>query len=157
MLQNVKQFFDRHILPGGRAEGQSDQRPLQVATAALLVEAMRADGEITEAERGAVSAAIRKQFGLTDEDTRTLLRLAETAAEEATDYYRFTALINEHYSAEQKEQVVEYLWQVAAADRKIDCLERTLVFKIADLLYVPRFAQIEARERALRAALQGAK
>ena len=144
MLHNVKQFFDRHILSTGAEQGASAERPLQVATAALLVEAMRANGEIKEGEHRAVTSVIQKYF---------LLRLAETAAERATDYYRFTALINEHFTAEQKEQVVEYLWQVAAADHKIDRLERTFVYKIADLLYVPRFAQIAARDRALRASL----
>jgi len=157
MLQNVKQFFDRHILPAGAEPGRGAERALQVATAALLVEAMRADGQIEAAEREAVTAAIRKQFGLTDDETRTLLRLAEAAAEKATDYYRFTTLINEHFSAEQKEQVVELLWQVAAADHEIDRFERTLVYKIGDLLYVPRFAQIEARERVMRAVREGSK
>jgi len=157
MRLNVKQFFDRHVFPTGVAQSQGEQRALQVATAALLVEAMHADGELKEAEHRAVTAAIRKQFPLSAEETETLLRLARAAADKATDDYRFTALINEHFSAEQKEQVVEYLWQVAAADHTIDVLERTLVYKIADLLYVPRFAQIQARERAMRAALRGTK
>jgi len=157
MLPNVKQFFDRHVLSLGAAPDTRTERPLQVATAALLVEAMHADGEFKEAEHRAVTAAIQKQFHLSAEETETLLRLARAAADKATDDYRFTALINEHFSAEQKEQVVEYLWQVSAADHTIDVLERTLVYKIADLLYVPRFAQIEARERAMRAMLPGTK
>ncbi len=157
MLPNIKQFFDRHILSTGVDAGTADQRALQVATAALLVETMHADGELKEAEHRAVIVALQQQFHLSAEETESLLRLAQAAADKATDEYRFTALINEHFSAEQKEQVVEYLWQVAAADHQIDSLERTLVYKIADLLYVPRFAQIEARERALRAALRGTK
>jgi uncharacterized tellurite resistance protein B-like protein len=125
---------------------------LQVATAALLFEVMRTDGEIKEIERHAVTAAIRARFDLTAEETATLLRLAEAEAAQATDCYQFTALINEHFDAAQKEQVIEHLWRVASADLEIDRFERTLVHKIADLLYVPRPAQIAARERALRAA-----
>lgn len=155
MLPNVKQFFDRHVLSLGAAPDTKPERPLQVATAALLIETMRADGEIKENEHAAVTAVLQRHFRLTAEETATLLRLAQAAAEKATDDYRFTALINQHLSADQKEQIVEYLWQVAAADHTIDVLERTLVYKIADLLYVPRFAQIEARERAMRAARQG--
>lgn len=157
MLPNVKQFFDRHVLSLGAAPDTQAERPLQVATAALLLETMHADGELKEAEHRAVMDALQKQFHLSAEETETLLRLGQAAADKATDDYRFVALINQHFSAEQKEQIIEYLWQVAAADRQIDSLERTLVYKIADLLYVPRFAQIEARERAMRAALQGAK
>ena len=151
MLQNVKQFFDRHILPAGREPGNGAQHALQVATAALLFEVMRMNGELKEVERDAMMAAIHAQFRLTTEETAALTRLARAKAEQATDYYQFTTLINKHYTPAQKEQVVEHMWQVAAADDEIDRLERSLVHKVADLLYVPRPAQIAARERVLRA------
>jgi len=151
MLRNIKQFFDRNILSAGQEQGENARHSLRVATAALLYEVMRTDGELKDVERHAVNAAIQSRFDLTAEETASLLRLAEAEAGEATDYYQFTALINRHFSPEQKVQVVENLWQVAAADLEIDRFERTLVHKIADLLHVPRPAQIAARERALRA------
>jgi len=157
MLQNLKQFFDQHILPAGREQGKSADHAVQVATAALLFEVMRMDGELKEVERHAMTAAIHARFNLTAEETAALTRLAEAEAEQATDYYQFTALINKHYTAAQKQQVVEHLWQVAAADHEIDRFERTLVHKVADLLHVPRPAQIAARERAMRAARQESK
>ena len=153
MLQNVKQFFDQHILPAGRDQGKGADHALQVATAALLFEVMRMNGELKEVERHAMTAAIHARFNLTAEEMAALTRLAQAEAEQATDYYQFTALINKHYTAAQKEQVVEHMWQVASADHEIDRFERTLVHKVADLLYVPRSAQIAARERALRASL----
>ncbi len=157
MLQNLKQFFDRNILTGGREQNENAEHALQVATAALLFEVMRMDGELKEAERHALTAAIQARFELTAEETTTLLRLAKEEAEQATDYYQFTALINRHYTPAQKERVVEHMWQVAAADREIDRFERTLVHKVADLLHVPRPAQIAARERALHSAGQNSK
>ncbi len=149
MLRNIKQFFDRAILPAGK--GEDAQHALRVATAALLFEVMRTDGELKDVERHAVNAAIQSSFDLTAEESASLLHLAEAEAGQATDYYQFTALINQHFTPEQKVQVVENLWQVAAADLEIDRFERTLVHKVADLLHVPRPAQIAARERALRA------
>jgi uncharacterized tellurite resistance protein B-like protein len=151
MLQSVKQFFDRHVLPTGREQGRNPHHAMRVATAALLFEVMRMDGELKDVERHAVTAAIRTQFDLSAEETMALLHLAEAEAQQATDYYQFTALINQHFTPAQKEQVIESLWLVAAADHEIDRFERTLVSKIADLLHVPRPAQIAARERALRA------
>ena len=150
MLRNIKQFFDQHLRPVGSPQAAGAHHALQVATAALLFEVMRADREMKDAERHAVTAAIQTRFALSAEETATLLRLAEAEAGQATDYYQFTVLINQHFTAEQKEQVVEYMWQVAAADHEIDRFERTLVHKVADLLHVPRAAQIAARERALR-------
>jgi uncharacterized tellurite resistance protein B-like protein len=157
MLQAIKQFFDRNILPGEQEEGKGAGHALQVATAALLFEVMRTDREIKDVERHAMTAAIRKSFELTAEETAALTHLAEAEAEEATDYYQFTALINRHYTPVQKEQIIEHMWQVASADHEIDRFERTLVHKVADLLHVPRHAQIAARERALHAARQGTK
>ncbi len=154
MLRNLKQFFDRHILPGQPKQGAGNHHALQVATAALLFEVMRMDGELKDSERHAMSAAIESQFDLTPGEMTALLRLAEEEAGQATDYYQFTALINEHYTAAQKEQIVEQMWQVACADHEIDRFERTLVHKVADLLHVPRPAQIATRERAMHAARQ---
>jgi uncharacterized tellurite resistance protein B-like protein len=152
MLSNIRQFFDQHIRTAGgpRPDGIRDR--LRVATAALLFEVMRTDSELKDTERHAITAAIEGRFKLTREQTADLLRLAETEASQATDYYQFTALINQHFTPAQKEEVVENMWQVAAADQEIDRFERTLVHKVADLLHVPRAAQIAARERALRAA-----
>jgi uncharacterized tellurite resistance protein B-like protein len=150
MLSTAKQFFQRHIHASRHAPDAA--HGLQVATAALLFEVMRTDGVIQEIERHAVLAAIQAQFALTATETAELLRLAEARAHDATDYYQFTSLINQHFTADQKAQVVEYLWQVAYADHEIDRFERTLVHKVADLLYVPRAAQIAARDRVIRAA-----
>jgi uncharacterized tellurite resistance protein B-like protein len=157
MLRKVQQYFHSHILTTGAEQGKTSSHAMQVATAALLFEVMRMDGELKEIERQAVTAAIQTRFGLSAEETAALLRLAEAEAGEATDYYQFTALIDQHFTAAQKEQVVEHLWQVASADHDIDRFERTLVHKIADLLHVPRAAQIATRERALRAARAGGR
>lgn len=157
MLQNVKQFFDRHILTVGHQQDKNPHHSLQVATAALLFEVMRMDGAMKDVERHAMTAAIQAHFELTAEETAALTRLAAAEAEQATDYYQFTVLINKNYTPAQKERVVEHLWQVAAADHEIDRFERTLVHKVADLLHVPRPAQIAARERAMHAARQQTK
>jgi len=152
MLRNIKQYFDQHMRVPASERGHDAEHTVRVATAALLFEVMRADRDMKDIERRAVIAAIQARFALTAEETATLLRLAQAEAEQATDYFQFTSLINDHYTADQKASVVEHLWQVAAADQEIDRFERTLVHKIADLLHVPRSAQIAARQRALGAA-----
>jgi len=155
MLRNIRQFFDQHLRLPEHPAAAGASHALRVATAALLVEVMRADRDLKDAERQAVTAAIQQHFALAPDEHAALIRLAETEAEKATDYYQFTALINQHYNAAQKEQVVENLWRVAAADHEIDRFERTLIHKVADLLHVPRAAQVAARDRALQAMRSG--
>ena len=154
MLSAIRQFYDHYIKPGSAEVSPGDEHRLQVATAALLAEVMRMDEVIGEQERAAVMRAMNEKFSLTKVESERILQLALHEAHTATDYYQFTSLLNKNLSAAQKEKVVEYLWQVAYADGNLDPLERHLIGKIADLLYVPLSTQVIARNRA-RAAGHG--
>jgi uncharacterized tellurite resistance protein B-like protein len=145
-LNAIREFFDAHI--GSPATQGNERHTIEVATAALLAEMVRIDSDIGDAERAAVLRAVREKFGLTEDEADTLVRLAEEEAREATDYYQFTSLINKRFSAEQKERVIELMWQIAYADAQLSADEQHLVRKIADLLYVPHSAYIAAKFRA---------
>jgi uncharacterized tellurite resistance protein B-like protein len=150
MLTAIREFFDAHI--GKPASAPDARHAIALATAALLVEVGRLDAEIDAAERAAVLRAVREKFGLSAQEAETLIGLAETEAREATDYYQFTSLINRHFSQEQRQRVIELMWQVAYADAELSAHEQHVVRKIADLLYVPHGAYIAAKLRARDAA-----
>ena len=154
MLSAIRQFYDHYIKPGSAEVSPGDEHRLQVATAALLAEVMRMDEVVGEQERAAVMSAVGENFSLSKVESERILQIAQHAAHNATDYHQFTSLLNKNLSAAQKEKVVEYLWQVAYADGNLDPLERHLIGKIADLLYVPLSTQVIARNRA-RAAGHG--
>jgi uncharacterized tellurite resistance protein B-like protein len=149
MLNAIREFFEQHVAAGA---GGDDRHAIQRATAALLVETVRLDGEIDAAERAAAHRAVRAKFGLTDPEATTLIQLAEDEAGDTTDYYQFTSLINRRFSAAQKERVIELMWQVAYADADLSAHEQHVVRKIADLLYVPHRTYIAAKLRARDAA-----
>jgi uncharacterized tellurite resistance protein B-like protein len=150
MLNAIRDFFESHI-EGPAARGD-ERHTIEVATAALLVEVVRLEGEFGSAEREAVLRAVNAKFGLSGEEAATLVRLAEAEARQATDYYQFTSLINKHFSPAQKERVIELMWRVAYADAELSAYEQHTIRKIADLLYVPHRAYIAAKLRARDAA-----
>jgi len=145
MLRTLRDFFDRHIAP---APGRDDRHSIELATAALLVETLRIDSEIRDAERAAVLAAVHDKFGLSPAEADTLVALAEEEVRLANDYFQFTSLINRHFSAEQKVRVIELMWRVAWADDELSAHERHLMRKIADLLHVPLGDYVAAQTRA---------
>jgi len=145
MLRSLRDFFDRHIAP---APGRDDRHSIELATAALLVETLRIDSEIRDAERAAVLAAVRDKFGLSPAEADSLVALAEDEIRQANDYFQFTSLINRHFSAEQKIRVIELMWRVAWADDELSAHERHLMRKIADLLHVPLGDYVAAQARA---------
>ena len=149
MLNAIRRFFDEHIANADTSA--SDEHRLQVATAALIAEVMRLDGQ-AEPERQAFLEAVRKRFSLSDDEASTLVSLAEAEAREAVDYYQFTSLVNRAFGAEQRAHIVELMWQVAYADGTLSAHEQHVMRKIADLLYVPHGDYIAAKLRAKAAA-----
>jgi len=149
MLTNIKRFFENHIAPQTREEHLSGHS-LQLATAALLFEVMRMDEQISDREREAINEMLAGRFSLTEDETRQLVALAEEEAASVTDYYRFTSLINKHFSPQQKTELLEQLWRVAFADGTLDKYEEHLERKLAELLHVPHGKFIAAKHRAIK-------
>ena len=147
MLRALRDFFDLHVGSGSES-GQRDEHALRLATAALLVEVVRIDGEMQPSERDAVLKAVRAKFDLPAGEAEELIALAEAEMKQANDYYQFTSLINRHFSQEQKERVIELMWRVAYADSALSAHENHLMRKMADLLHVPHGNYIAAKMRA---------
>ena len=146
MIKRFKQYFEKHLSPAAGDEAV-DQDRLHLATAALLVEMSRADGEVHEDEQAAVARAISKAFDIGEQKTAELIELAEVEITDATCYHQFTSLINKNFSKQQKAQVVEMLWEVAYADAEMEKYEEHLLRRLSDLLYVPHAEFIQSKLR----------
>ncbi|MBT2320923.1 TerB family tellurite resistance protein [Variovorax paradoxus] len=152
MLKTLKDLFDAIRPPEAADSAQSSQHLLQLATAVLLVEVMRADPELGAAERRAVTAALRDKFTLAEDEVERLLELAEQTATHATDFFSFTSRINEAFDMPQKLRMIEHMWRVAYADGTLGAHENHLMRKVADLLYIPHGAYVHAKMRAQQAS-----
>jgi uncharacterized tellurite resistance protein B-like protein len=148
MLKTLKDLFDNLMPPPAGADVQADEHALQLATAVMLVEVMRADATFHAGEREAVHAALREKFALTQDEAARLSELAEAAAHQATDLYTFTSRIDERFGMERKIRMIELMWRIAYADGHLSDHERHVMWRIADLLHVPQGAYVHARMRA---------
>lgn len=142
MLLKIKQFFITQLV----LEDETDtQTQLQMAAAALLIELSRADYQRDPEEQLAIENALKKSFGLDDDQLAELIALAEEQNKDATSLYQFTTLIKERYTAEQRFELVKMLWTVAVADGEISKYEDHLIRKIAELIYLPHSEFIRAK------------
>jgi len=137
-----------HLL-AGNAEGAAEPDRLQLAVAALLVEAARMDDHFDAAERRVIARLLAERFDLAREATERLLAAAERAAEHSTQLFRFTHQAVLSLDAPERVRIIEMLWQVAYADGALDPDEDALIRRIAGLLYVDDHERGEARKRAL--------
>ncbi len=148
MFKTIQHFFEVQIRPEAQAQERQDEHTLQLATAALLIELMRADFKVEEAERNMVEKAIQRVFELGHEETEELIRLAEAESSRSSSIYEFTHLIDRNFSMEKKIYIVELLWRVASSDDEIEQHEEYLIRKIAKLLHVYHDDFINAKIRA---------
>ena len=152
MLRTLKDLFDSLVPPPSAAPTAVDAHGLQLAAAVLLVEVMRADTEMDDAERGAVMRALHAKFALAGDEAARLVELAEATARGAHDLHSFTSRINDAFGIEQKIRMVEAMWQVAYADGHLGAHEKHTLWRVADLLHVPHGAYVHAKMRAKAAA-----
>ncbi|WP_043526393.1 TerB family tellurite resistance protein [Litchfieldella xinjiangensis] len=134
MLDAVQQFFQRALANPANAEDRN--LTLELATAALLCEIVRADYHTSDAELGTLRALLMRRFGLSDEAVGELMALAEQEAEDAVDHYQFVSLVKEHYGYEERVELVRMMWQLAFSDNELDTFEEHRIRRLAGLLHV---------------------
>ena len=150
MIRALREFL-QSLAPLSGETGPSNIS-VQLATAVLLVEAMRADDSDGAPERAAVLHILQSRFALATADVEELLAMAEDRSRAANDFFAFTSVLNDRMSQPEKVQVVEEMWRVAYVDGSIEAGESHVISKVAGLLYVPHGDYIAAKLRAKEAA-----
>lgn len=152
MLNKLNSFLSS-IIPATRA-GSRPEHTLQLATAVLLIEVMRADAESTGQEQATVLEILKERFDLPDAEVAQLSDLGHRTAKAANDLHQFTSRINRELELAEKIQIVESLWQVVYADGKISAHENHIMRRLVDLLHISHGDNIAAKMRAKPAGLE---
>jgi uncharacterized tellurite resistance protein B-like protein len=121
----------------------------RLALAALMVRLAHTDGAYTAVEQARIVAVLSAYHDFGEAAARTLLAEAEIAEASAPDTVRFTRLIKAAVPYEEREAVIEALWQVALADG-IAADERGFLRLMANLCGVSDRDSGLARQRAER-------
>jgi uncharacterized tellurite resistance protein B-like protein len=134
-------------LTGAAAAATRDE--LQLALAALLVEAAYSDDRFDASERAVIARLLERRFGLSAVQARALLAAGEREAQRAAELFHFARIINERLSHEERIELVEMLWEVAYADGSLDQYEDSLLRRIGGLVYVSDPERGLARRRVI--------
>lgn len=147
MLDAIKAFIDT-LSPDKEPSEQEKHHAIQLATSVLMVEMCRIDGQVNNTEISHLRRLLEQQFELTNEEKNELMTLAENALDESTDYFQFTAILNQHCTQQEKVKLIGNLWQIAFVDGNADSHESHLLRKLASLLHVSHKDFIKAKHRA---------
>ena len=149
MINRIKALLASKDHPPVPEAGCHSHDELQLAAAALLVEAATLDGHYGETEQVAIDKLLREKFALKDEEARSLHNLAVTEQSEASQLLGFTRAIKDHYSLEERIELIEMVWEVVYADGELHNYEANLLRRLGGLLYVSDRERGDARKRVL--------
>ncbi len=135
MIRTIQEFFQERIITEKKPV-VSLERALQLATTALLIEISRADFEVADEERIAIEEALTRGFGLSEDETREIIALAEQEVTASVSLYEFTRLVDQSFTRDQKKHIIGLLWQIAYSDDRLEEHEEYLIRKIAKLLHI---------------------
>ncbi len=148
MFARIKALLSENqpALAGDGAEGLGE---LEIAAAALLVEAALMDGNFDPVERGKIAQLLARRFELGAAKAEALIEAAEAQVRRTPQLYGFTRVVKDEFAYEDRVELVEMLWEVAYADGELHDFEASLMRRIAGLIYVSDRDSGAARKRAL--------
>lgn len=147
MLDRLKALFETtETSATARRAGTVD---LELAVAAMLVEAAGMDDTFDAAERATIERVLAERFALSGDAVRETIADAEARMASSQQYHPFAQRISQELSIEERAKIIEMMWEVAYADGELDPQEDMLLRQVAGLLHVPDRDRGLARKRAL--------
>ena len=143
MLKSIATFLES--LTERDESKKLDDDEVRLATAALLFHAIAVDGRIHEAEMAQLKPLLTTHFQLGEAELNRLLTQAEQHEKEAVDIYRFTSVLRDRLSLEEKRQIIAMMWRLVYADGELGALEDNLVWRTSELLAVPARDRMELK------------
>ncbi|MFQ6553151.1 TerB family tellurite resistance protein [Aestuariibius insulae] len=137
-------FLKRLTAPDPAPLPELDAR---LALGALLVRIAKSDGTYDATEIARIDRILARRYDLNPVEAAQLRADCERIEHEAPDTVRFTKAIKETVAYEDREAVLEALWDVVLADGERDDHEDALLRMVAPMLGVTDQDSALARQR----------
>lgn len=120
-----------------------------IAVAALLVRVARADDHYSHREKMRIEEVLAHHQGLSPVEAAERRAVAEMIEAEAPDTVRFTRLIKDRVSLEDRAGIIGAMWDIAHADDRRSATEDATIRLVAGLLGVTDRDSAIQRQRAV--------
>ena len=134
----------------GTAAGPKNVRDVHLATCAVFLEVAQIDNEFDEKEREHILSVFQKEYGLSRDDVLEIKNASKAELEKSVDLWKFTNVINQHYSSDEKYHIVKLLWELVYADGKLDEHENYFMHKLRRLLKLTHSDLMDAKLEVLQ-------
>tara|TARA_B100001057_G_C22385250_1_gene770025 strand:- start:73 stop:507 length:435 start_codon:yes stop_codon:yes gene_type:complete len=121
---------------------------IELTAAVLAYEIARADGEIGNSELELLMEEIKIISEKVGKDESEILRIIEIYSKDSVSFYEFIEDINKNYSKEEKHSLIQFMWDIAYADGRLDVNEERLIRRLADLIKIKDIEVLKLKDSA---------
>ena len=126
-------FFKKKTQPVEEAKNNFE---VELTASILAYEIARSDGDISETELSLLYDEIKKISAKVGKKEEKILEIIEEYSKNSVSFYEFINDINKDYSKEDKLSLIQFLYDVAYADKILEVSEERLIRRIADLIKI---------------------
>jgi uncharacterized tellurite resistance protein B-like protein len=126
-------FFKKKTQP---VEETKNNFEVELTASILAYEIARSDGDISESELSMLYDEIKKISAKVGKKEEKILEIIEEYSKNSVSFYEFINDINKDYSKEDKLSLIQFLFDVAYADKILEVSEERLIRRIADLIKI---------------------
>ena len=109
---------------------------IELTASTLAYEIARSDGKISESELSLLYDEIKKISAKVGKKEEKILEIIEEYSKNSVSFYEFINDINKEYSKNDKLHLIQFLFDVAYADKVLEVNEERLIRRIADLIKI---------------------
>ena len=129
----IKRFFKKKQYEVKKITKDFD---VELTASILAYEIARSDGDISESELSLLYNEIKKISSKVGKKEEKILEIIEEYSKNSVSFYEFINDINKDYSKEDKLSLIQFLFDVAYADKILEVSEERLIRRIADLIKI---------------------
>ena len=126
-------FFKKKAQPIDETKNNFE---VELTASILAYEIARSDGDISEFELSLLYDEIKKISAKVGKKEEKILEIIEEYSKNSVSFYEFINDINKDYSKEDKLSLIQFLYDVAYADKILEVSEERLIRRIADLIKI---------------------
>ena len=126
-------FFKKKNKP---VENKKNNFEVELTASILAYEIARSDGDISESELTLICDEIKKISVKVGKKEQRIMEIIEEYSKNSVSFNEFINDINKDYSKEDKLSLIQFLFDVAYADKILEVNEERLIRRIADLINI---------------------
>ena len=109
---------------------------VELTASILAYEIARSDGDVSESELSILHHEIKKISAKVGKKEERIMEIIEEYSKNSVSFNEFINDINKDYGKEDKLSLIQFLYDVAYADKILEVNEERLIRRIADLINI---------------------